>query len=63
MVMPSHWDAPRFGILEIAMAAGCGGLIYLLVVRGLSRAPLIPTHEPVVAARRAQAAHAEGGVS
>ena len=63
MVMPSHWDAPHFGILEIAMAAGCGGLIYLLVVRGLSRAPLIPTHEPVVAARRAHAAHAEGGAS
>jgi hypothetical protein len=60
MVMPSHWAAPRFGILEIAMAAGSGGLIYLLVVRGLSRAPLIPTHEPVVAARRARA---EGGTS
>jgi hypothetical protein len=60
MVMPSHWAAPRFGILEIAMAAGCGGLIYLIFVRTLSRAPLIPTHEPVVAARRA---HAEGGAS
>jgi hypothetical protein len=63
MVMPSHWDAPHFGILELAMAAGCGGLIFLLVVRGLSRAPLIPTHEPVTAARRAHAAHAEGGAS
>jgi hypothetical protein len=60
MVMPSHWEAPRFGILEIAMAAGCGGLIYLIVVRALSRAPLVPTHEPVVAARRA---HSQGGAS
>jgi hypothetical protein len=60
MVMPSHWEAPRIGILEIAMAAGSGGLIYLLVVRGLSRAPLVPVHDPVLAARRA---HAEGGAS
>ncbi len=60
MVMPSHWEAPHLGLLEIAMAAGSGGLIYLLVVRGLSRAPLVPTHDPVLAARRA---HAEGGAS
>ena len=60
LVMPSHWEAPRVGILEIAMAAGCGGLIYLMVVRRLSRAPLIPTHDPVLAARRG---HAAGGAS
>ncbi len=60
LIMPSHWDAPHFGILEIAMAAGAGSLIYLIVVRALSRAPVVPTHEPVMAARRA---HAEGGAS
>jgi hypothetical protein len=60
MVMPSKWDAPHLGPLEIAMAAGCGGLIYLIFIRGLARLPLIPTHEPVVAARHA---HAEGGAS
>jgi hypothetical protein len=60
MVMPSHWQAPRMGILELAMAAGCGGLIYLIVVRGLARAPLVPPHDPVLAARRA---HAAGGAS
>jgi hypothetical protein len=49
MVMPSKWDAPKFGPLEIVMAAGTGGLIYLLALRGLSRAPLIPTHDPVIA--------------
>lgn len=59
-VMPSQWEAPRIGILEIAMAAGCGGLVYLIVVRGLSRAPLVPTHDPVLAARRARAT---GGAS
>jgi hypothetical protein len=60
MVMPSKWDAPHIGPLEIAMAAGCGGLIYLIVIRGLARLPLIPPHEPVIAARHA---HAEGAAS
>jgi len=62
LVMPSHWSSFTIGPLEIAMAAGTGGLIYLLVVRALSRAPLVPTHEPIVAARRAHA-HAHGGSS
>ena len=59
LVMPSQWDAPRFGPIEIAMAAGAAGLIYVLVVRALSRAPLIPTHDPILAARRGH----EGGHS
>lgn len=64
LVMPSHWSSFRIGPLEIAMAAGVGGLIYLIVVRALSRAPLVPTHEPIVEARRARAhAHAHGGSS
>jgi hypothetical protein len=57
LVMPAKWTSPQFGPLEIAMAAGTVGLIYLVVVRGLSRAPLIPPHEPVIAAR---AGHAQG---
>jgi len=65
MVMPEKQAAPRFGILELAMAAGTGALIYLIFVRGLSRAPLIPPHDPVIAARHAHDhAHApEGGAS
>jgi hypothetical protein len=62
LVMPSHWPSFKIGPLEIAMAAGAGGLIFLLVVRALSRAPLVPTYEPIVAARRAHA-HAHGGSS
>jgi len=58
MVMPSQWEAPHVGPLELAMAAGCGGLIYLIVVRGLAAAPLVPPHEPVLAAHRP---HAEAG--
>jgi hypothetical protein len=56
-VMPSHWDAPKFGWIELGMAAGTAGLIWLVFVRGLSRAPLIPVHEPVIEARRGHAHH------
>jgi len=56
LVMP-HWSPPRFGILEIAMAAGAAGLIYLIFVRSLSRAPLLPRHEPVLATLRGHAQH------
>lgn len=61
LVMPSRWSSPRFGILEIAMAAGTAGLIYLIFVRSLSRANLVPPHEPVLALRRGHAhpAHPE----
>jgi hypothetical protein len=56
-VMPSHWDGPKFGWIELGMAAGTAGLIWLVFVRGLSRAPLIPVHEPVIEARRGHAHH------
>jgi hypothetical protein len=60
LVMPSQWEAPRFGVLELAMAAGTAGLIAAVVLRGLARAPLVPPHDPVLAVRRAR--H-EGGAS
>ena len=60
-VMPSKWKSPQFGLIELGMAAGTAGLIWLVFVRGLSRAPLIPLHEPVIEARRAHAHHAQGG--
>jgi hypothetical protein len=63
MVMPSKWQSPRFGILELAMAAGTGGLIYLVFIRGLSRAPLISPHDPVLAVRSAQDHHGHGEAS
>jgi len=58
IVMPAHWTGPKFGPIEIGMAAGVVGLIFLVLVRGLSRAPLIPVHEPVLEARRGHAHHA-----
>src|SRR5262249_2415150 len=59
LVMPSKWDAPRVGRVEMGMRPGWVGWFYRIVVRALSRAPLVPPFEPVVAARRAQ----EGGHS
>lgn len=59
MVMPSRWEAPRFGPLELAMAAGTVGMIGWIVTRGLARAPLVPPHEPVLALR-AGTLHEEG---
>jgi hypothetical protein len=56
-VMPSHWDAPRFSWMELGMAAGTVGLIWLVFARSLARAPLIPVHEPVLEARRGQPHH------
>ena len=58
IVMPAKWSAPKFGPIEIGMAVGVVGLIFLVLVRGLSRAPLIPPHEPVIEARRGHAHHA-----
>jgi hypothetical protein len=60
MVMPEQWTSPHVGPLELAMAAGAGGLIYLIVIRGLSRAPLVPPHDPVIAHAHA---HAPEGAS
>jgi hypothetical protein len=56
-VMPSHWSSPRFGWIELGMAAGTAGLIWLVFVRVLARAPLVPVHEPVIEARRGHAHH------
>jgi hypothetical protein len=52
MVMPPSWAAPQFGLIELSIAAGCAALLYLFFVRGLARAPLVPTNDPVLAADR-----------
>lgn len=53
MVVPSKWEAPQIGLIEIGTAAGCAGLIYLVVLRALTRAPLVPVNDLVLAAERA----------
>jgi hypothetical protein len=57
LIMPSSWSAPKFGPFEIAIAAGYVALLYLVFVRNLSRAPLVPVHDPILASERPALVH------
>jgi hypothetical protein len=57
MIMPSHWAEPQVGILEVGIPVGCMALAYLVVIRGLSRAPLVPVNDPILLAERLSSAH------
>jgi hypothetical protein len=50
LIMPALWPRPQLGIFELGIFAGYVGLIYLLFTRSLSKAPLIPVSDPVLAA-------------
>jgi len=50
LIMPTQWDGPKLGLSEIAMPVACGAIAYLIVVRSLARAPLIPLGDPIMAA-------------
>jgi hypothetical protein len=52
LIMPSLWPAPHIGVYEIAIIAGCLGAVYLLFVRNLARAPLVPLADPIMASER-----------
>src|SRR5262249_44251038 len=54
LIMPALWSTPRFGLFEIVLAAGYLALIYLQLVRYLSRAPLIAAHDPFLASERVE---------
>ncbi|MFT5288667.1 MAG: hypothetical protein ACI8QS_001192 [Planctomycetota bacterium] len=50
LVGPSQMGAsPHFSIFEVAPVIGAGALFFLLVLRGLAAAPLLPQAEPDVA--------------
>ena len=51
LVMPSLWSGPRFGLPEIAVAVGCGALLYLAFVRSIASAPVVPLADPVLTAQ------------
>ena len=48
LIMPAEWRTPKLGWPELGIAAGYAALIYLLVVRALCRAPLVPLNDPVL---------------
>lgn len=49
LATPSIWKAPRFGPLELAIAASYLALIFLVFERSLGRAPMVPIHDPILA--------------
>ena len=53
LITPESWNTPRLGFFELIAAAGYAALIFLLVTRSLSRAPLVPLHDPILAAEEA----------
>jgi hypothetical protein len=50
LIMPSLWSAPRIGIIEIGVAIGYAALLYLLFIRNLAKAPLVPLNDPILTA-------------
>jgi hypothetical protein len=56
LVMPSVWKAPGIGFTEIAIAGGCIALLFLVFVRTLNKASLVPLNDPILAFERAHGA-------
>ena len=52
LVMPSVWKAPGIGFTEIAIAGGCIALLFLVFVRALNQASLVPLNDPILAFER-----------
>jgi hypothetical protein len=58
VIMPARWAQPRFGVFEVGLFAGTAALAYLIVMRNLSRAPLVPLSDPVLASDLSTTSHA-----
>jgi hypothetical protein len=57
VIMPARWSTPHFGLFELPMAAGFAALAYLIVVRVMKQAPLVPVNDPVLAYERMHHVH------
>jgi hypothetical protein len=57
VIMPARWSAPHFGLFELPMAAGFAALAYLIFVRVIRKAPLVPLNDPVLAYERLHHVH------
>jgi hypothetical protein len=57
MVMPAKRETPELGPLELLVPLAYASLAYLVVLRGLSQAPLVPVNDPILAAERLHGAH------
>ena len=55
LIMPALAPQPRFGLVEILLAAGTGALLVVLFRFHAKRAPLVPSNDPVLAADAAAA--------
>jgi hypothetical protein len=49
LITPAIWSRPNFGLMEVLIAAACAALFYCAVVWNLSRAPLVPLNDPILA--------------
>ena len=57
LIMPETGASPRFGFPEVAIAAGYAALMYLVFMRSLRSAPIVPLHDPILAYERLHPAH------
>jgi hypothetical protein len=57
LIMPSQCSVPRFGLIEVSMAAGFAALVYLVFLRVMRQAPLVPVNDPVLAFERLHHVH------
>jgi hypothetical protein len=55
LIMPALEPAPRFGVVEVLLAAVTGALLVVLFRIHAKRAPLVPSNDPVLAADAAGA--------
>ena len=58
LIMPSKWGSPQMGLLEPGIAAGCLALAFILFLRQLAKAPLVPVNDPVLVAQESSESHA-----